>query len=170
MLYNVSVWLILYLLFCICYSRTPILLFSSSLSPLVTTSLFSVSMSLLLFLLYSLVCCIFLDSTCRRPGFDLWITKIPGERNGNPVWYSCLENPMDKGSWWATFHRVAKSQAWLSNSHTHTHKWYQTVFVFFCVTDFTFWHNALKVHPCCTWQIFILLFNGWIVLYYIYGN
>ena len=33
-----------------------------------------------------------------------------GEGNGNPLQYSCLENPMDRGAWWATVHRVAKSQ------------------------------------------------------------
>ena len=33
-----------------------------------------------------------------------------GEGNGNPLQYSCLENPMDRGTWWATVHRVAKSQ------------------------------------------------------------
>ena len=32
------------------------------------------------------------------------------ERNGNPLQYSCLENPMDGGAWWATVHRVTKSQ------------------------------------------------------------
>ena len=31
----------------------------------------------------------------------------PGEGNGNPLQYSCLENPMDRGAWWATVHRVA---------------------------------------------------------------
>ena len=31
-----------------------------------------------------------------------------GEGNGNPFQYSCLGNPMDRGSWWATVHRVAK--------------------------------------------------------------
>ena len=34
----------------------------------------------------------------------------PGEGNGNPLQYSCLENPMDRGAWWATVHAVAKSQ------------------------------------------------------------
>ena len=38
-----------------------------------------------------------------------------GEGNGNPLQYSCLENPMDRGAWWATVHGVAKSQARLSN-------------------------------------------------------
>ena len=33
-----------------------------------------------------------------------------GGGNGNPLQYSCLENPMDRGAWWATVHRVAKSQ------------------------------------------------------------
>ena len=30
--------------------------------------------------------------------------RSPGERNGNPLQYSCLENPMDRGAWWATVH------------------------------------------------------------------
>ena len=42
--------------------------------------------------------------------------SIPGSRrslgggHGNPLQYSCLENPMDRGVWWATVHGVAKSQ------------------------------------------------------------
>ena len=38
-----------------------------------------------------------------------------GEGNGNPLQYSCLENPTDKGAWWTTVHGVAKSQTQLSN-------------------------------------------------------
>ena len=38
-----------------------------------------------------------------------------GEGNGTPLQYSCLENPMDGGAWWATVHGVAKSQTWLSD-------------------------------------------------------
>ena len=37
--------------------------------------------------------------------------KSPGEENGNPLQYSCLENSMDRGAWWATVHGVTKSQA-----------------------------------------------------------
>ena len=37
------------------------------------------------------------------------------EGNGTPVQYSCLENPMGGGAWWAAVHGVAKSRAWLSN-------------------------------------------------------
>ena len=34
--------------------------------------------------------------------------RSPGEGNGNPLQYSCLENPMGRGAWWATVHGVAK--------------------------------------------------------------
>ena len=37
------------------------------------------------------------------------------EGNGIPLQYSCLENPMDGGTWWAAVHGVAKSQTWLNN-------------------------------------------------------
>ena len=36
--------------------------------------------------------------------------RSPGGGNGNLVQYACLENPMDKGAWWATVHGVTKSQ------------------------------------------------------------
>ena len=36
--------------------------------------------------------------------------RSPGERNGSPLQYSCLENPMDRRAWWATVHGVTKSQ------------------------------------------------------------
>ena len=34
--------------------------------------------------------------------------RSPGEENGNPLQYSCLDNPMDTGAWWATVHEVAE--------------------------------------------------------------
>ena len=37
------------------------------------------------------------------------LERSPGEGNGNPLQYSCLENPMDRGAWWATVHGVAKT-------------------------------------------------------------
>ena len=49
-----------------------------------------------------------------------------GEGNGNPLQYSCLENPMDRGAWWAAVHGVAKSWTGLSDF------------------TFTFHFNALK--------------------------
>ena len=36
--------------------------------------------------------------------------RFPGEGNDNPLQYSCLENPMDRGAWWLTVHGVSKKQ------------------------------------------------------------
>ena len=75
---------------------------------------------------------------CRRPGFDSWVGKIPwrrerlstpvfwpgefhglyspcGEGSGTPLQYSCLENAMGGGAWWATVHGVVKSRTQLSD-------------------------------------------------------
>ena len=46
--------------------------------------------------------------------------RSPRGGNGNPLQYSYLENPMNRGAWWATDHGIAKSWTGLSNSHTHT--------------------------------------------------
>ena len=43
--------------------------------------------------------------------------RSPGEGNGSPPPYSCLQNPMDRGDWWATVHGVAKSRTWLRRQH-----------------------------------------------------
>ena len=45
---------------------------------------------------------------CRRHGFDLWVRKIPGEGNGYPLQFSCLQHSMDRGAWRDTIHGVAK--------------------------------------------------------------
>ena len=54
---------------------------------------------------------------CRRHRFNPGSGRSPGEGNGNPLEYSCWENLMDRGIWWATVHEVTKSQTQLS---THT--------------------------------------------------
>ena len=41
--------------------------------------------------------------------------RSPGEGNGYPLQYSCLENPIDRGAWWAIVHKVAESWTGLSN-------------------------------------------------------
>ena len=45
------------------------------------------------------------------PGLE----KAPGEGNGNPLQYCCLENPVDRAAWWAAVHGVAKSLTRLSD-------------------------------------------------------
>ena len=56
------------------------------------------------------------ESACNvgDPGSTPGSGRSPGEGNGNPLQYSCLENPMDRGAWWATVHGVAKSCTRLS--------------------------------------------------------
>ena len=51
----------------------------------------------------------------RDPSSVPGLGRSLGERNGNPLQYSCLENPMDRGAWWATVHGVAKSWTRLSD-------------------------------------------------------
>ena len=57
------------------------------------------------------------ESACKAgvlgliPGLGI----SPGEGNGNPLQYYCLENYMDRGAWWATVHGVGKSQTQLSD-------------------------------------------------------
>ena len=60
---------------------------------------------------------------CRRPRrhrFSPWSGRSPGEGNGNPLQYSCLGNPMDRGAWKATVHVVAKSLTGLKQLSIHT--------------------------------------------------
>ena len=46
--------------------------------------------------------------------------RSPGVGNGNPLQCSCLENAMDRGTWWTTVHSVRKSWTWLSDPYAHT--------------------------------------------------
>ena len=45
--------------------------------------------------------------------------RSPGVVNGNPLQYSCLENSMDRGAWWATVHGVTKESDMTEHAHTH---------------------------------------------------
>ena len=52
---------------------------------------------------------------------EIWVQSLGqkmaslGVGNGNPLQYSCLDNPMDRGAWWATVHGITKNQTRLSN-------------------------------------------------------
>ena len=47
--------------------------------------------------------------------------RFPGEGHGSPLQYSCLENPMDRGAWWATVQAVA--QSWIPLKRLISHSW-----------------------------------------------
>ena len=57
------------------------------------------------------------DTGCSIPGSG----RSPREGHSNPLQYSCLENPMNRGAWWASVHRDAKSQTQLSQTQFSTH-------------------------------------------------
>ena len=67
---------------------------------------------------------------CEFSLFDTLYGYFSGEGTGDPLQYSCLENPMNGGAWWTAVHGVAKSQTRLSNfTFTFTHwkrKWQPT--------------------------------------------
>ena len=46
--------------------------------------------------------------------------RSPGAGHGNPLQYSCLENPMDRGAWWATVHGVAESNLKPLSTHSYS--------------------------------------------------
>ena len=59
--------------------------------------------------------------SCRRHRFNPWSGRSPEGGHGSPLQYSCLENPMDRGAWWATVHRVIKSWIQLKWLSMHAH-------------------------------------------------
>ena len=56
---------------------------------------------------------------CKRRSFHPWVGKIPGGGHGNPLQYSCLENPTDRGACQTTVHRVTMSQTRLKQLLAH---------------------------------------------------
>ena len=73
------------------------------------------------FMIYLVFPCSSVGKECASSAGDLacipGLRRSPGEANGNPLQYPCLENPMGGGTWWATVHGVAKS--WTQ----HTNLW-----------------------------------------------
>ena len=89
--------------------------------------------------------CYLKASACNAgdPGSIPGLGRSPGEENGNPLQYSCLENPMDGGARWATVHKVTKSQTRLSDfthftftflqSHSLSQRYYISSLLTFCL-------------------------------------
>ena len=57
------------------------------------------------------------DSACNAGGLGsiLGLGRYPGEGNGYPLQYSCLEDSLERGAWWATANGITKSQTWLND-------------------------------------------------------
>ena len=56
---------------------------------------------------------------CLRPGSIPGSGRSPAGGQGNPLQYSCLENPVDKGAWWAAIHRVVRVRHWSDIAFSH---------------------------------------------------
>ena len=68
------------------------------------------------------------SDTTERLHFHFSLSCIE-EGNGNPLHYSCLGNPRDRGAWWATVDGVIKSQTRLKQLSTHTHS-YMYIYIY----------------------------------------
>ena len=67
--------------------------------------------------------CFHLNESALMQVWCLGWEDSPGGGNGSPFQYSCLENPMDRGAWWATAHGVSKSRTRLSGwAHVCSHQ------------------------------------------------
>ena len=74
--------------------------------------------------------------------------RSAGGGHGNPLQSSYLKNPMDRGAWWATVHRVAKSQTQLKQLSTHT--------CLFITAVFSWWSNPFAIRKCPSLIFFVL--------------
>ena len=72
-----------------------------------------------------------MQQTQETQAWPLGEGRSPGGRNDNPLQYSCLETPMDRGAWQATVHRVTKSQTWLKRLSTRVQH------INFCISGFS---------------------------------
>ena len=87
--------------------------------------------------------CLSPNANAEDSGSILGSERSPGEGNGNPLQYSCLENPMYRGAWRATVHGLTKSWTWLSN-------WRESAGVRPSAADFGGGHNpAPNTPPFC---------------------
>ena len=93
--------------------------------------------------------------------------RFPGEGNGNPLQYPCLENSVDGVAWQATVHRVAKSQIPLSD---FTHLLIEVVSIYTLISSVCssfFGHsppqNVMKVFDLCHWYLILILLFKFVV-------
>ena len=70
----------------------------------------------------------------KEAGLIPELGRSPGEGNGNPLQYSCLENPMDRGTWRAAVHGISQSQTRLKQLSMHSYMYIFTkIFVYICI-------------------------------------
>ena len=106
---------------------------------------------------------------CRRHGFNFWVGKIPWRRAWQPLPYSCLENPMDRGIWWAVVHGVAKesNMTWWQNNNNiqptrALHSIYFTLMFYWkvkCMPSFDWWFVGYIQEYFLVWFLCFIVMN-----------
>ena len=83
------------------------------------------------------------ESSCNEGYLSLIheLGRSPGGGHGNPLQYSCLENPMDRGAWRATVQGITKSRTWLKHAPTHRKAEHQRIDAF----ELWCWRRLLRV-------------------------
>ena len=100
------------------------------------------------------------ESTCNAgdAGLIPGSGQSHGEGQGNPFQFSCLENPMDWGTWWATVHRVTKSQTWLKwlirHKHTCDLKWIARLNISYVEMAEPSYHKFIQCGPALERHVF----------------
>ena len=84
------------------------------------------------------------------PGSITGLVRSPGERHGNPLQYSNLENPMDRGAWLVTIHGAAKSRTQPSHFHFHLHQSSSCLLVAIKVKAVVF---PVVLYGCESWTV-----------------
>ena len=89
--------------------------------------------------------------------------RSPGEGNGNPLQYSCLENPMDRVAWWATVHGVAKSRTRQSD-FTFFYSFSMFLVLQLCMLSSEDWKERTIAPGFIERKGFKLLLQGWALI------
>ena len=92
---------------------------------------------------------------------ETWVQSLgregrsPGGGHGSPLQYACLEKPMDRGTWRATVHGVAKSQNdWVTNTFILSVSGLQgSVNLWDCLHTFVYVNNLVSEHQVCKWSL-----------------
>ena len=77
--------------------------------------------------------------------------RSPGGGNGDPLQYSCLENSMSRGGWWATVHGVAKRQTQLSTHACMVNSWEVKILPFRILSEWNAWMRCF-CNGACEWS------------------
>ena len=102
---------------------------------------------------------------CGRLRSNPWSVRYPGEGNDSPLQYSCLEDPLDKGAWWATVQgaaRVRQDLVYTVSAHTHI---YISIYIHICTCIHTHMCVCIYtyIHMCV--HICICIYNTYVYVH-----